>query len=96
MAAASFRVDSPNTIVKMLLLTFRDLNIDIVATGSTADMKNPNCSDSRYSNGTPVYGEYCQNIKLNVTPAMIVEKTAYALMVKNCLKNIDVWQLNPA
>jgi len=42
MAAASFSIDSPNTSVKIDSFTFSDQKIEIVATGSTAEMKNPN------------------------------------------------------
>lgn len=48
-AAASLSVDSPNTIVNIASLTLSALKIEIVATGSTALMKNPNYRLCKYS-----------------------------------------------
>jgi len=42
---------SPNTIKKIYVLTLRALKIDIVATGSIAEMKNPNSKEVKNSKG---------------------------------------------
>lgn len=42
-ATASFKTASPSTIMKSNSVTLSCLKIDIVATGSIADMKHPNC-----------------------------------------------------
>lgn len=56
--------------------TLRALKIEIVATGSTAEIKKPNYRLSKYSKGLSVFDEPHQNIRLNTTPAIIVEKMA--------------------
>jgi len=50
-AAASFKVPDPNTMKNIYEFTFIALNIDIVATGSIADMKNPNSRHVKKSKG---------------------------------------------
>jgi len=50
-AEASFNVLSPNTIKKIYEFTFNARKIDIVATGSIAEMKNPNSKLVKNSKG---------------------------------------------
>jgi len=50
-ADASFNVPSPKTIKKICGFTFKDQNIEIVATGSIAEIKNPNSKEVRNSKG---------------------------------------------
>ena len=50
-AEASFKVLSPKTIKKISELTFKAQNIEIVATGSIAEIKNPNSKLVKNSNG---------------------------------------------
>jgi len=50
-ADASFKVLSPNTIKKIYELTFKAQNIEIVATGSIADIKKPNSKLVKNSKG---------------------------------------------
>ena len=50
-AAASFKVPDPNTMKNIYEFTFIALNIDIVATGSIADIKNPNSRHVKKSKG---------------------------------------------
>ena len=49
-ATASFRVLSPNTIMYIWSFTCNELNIDIVATGSIADIKHPKCKELKKGN----------------------------------------------
>lgn len=50
-AEASFNVLSPNTMKNIYEFTLRALKIEIVATGSIAEIKNPNSKLVRNSNG---------------------------------------------
>lgn len=58
--------------MKIESFTFKALNIEMVATGSTADMKNPNCKLYKYSNGYIVNYDPFQKIRLNKIPAIRV------------------------
>ena len=45
-AMASFRILSPNMIMKSILLALSDLNMLMTATGSVADISDPNAMHS--------------------------------------------------
>jgi hypothetical protein len=54
METASLSALSPNTIMYSFSDTFKDLKIEIVATGSIADINHPNWNDSIKKNGNAV------------------------------------------